>query len=255
MTMNTARPPAGRFAFLLGADVHFAYLIEPPFNDRAPDGTPCGSDIDLAGHIFQTLGLPDVTFTETTFAQLLPGLADGRWQMTTGLFITDDRRRTAMFSRPIWALPDGLLVRIGNPLALSGYASIAAHPTATLAVIQGQVQQMSAAQAGISPDRLRIFETYTEAAHAVASGECDAYASVARAHTGFLAASPGVPLAVVTVPPGERPPAPGAFAFARSDTALRDAVDQALTRYLGSAPHRVMMAGYGFTAAEIDPIL
>jgi polar amino acid transport system substrate-binding protein len=93
--------------------VNFAYLIEPPFNHHAPDGTLCGSDIGLARHVFQVLGRADVNFVETAFSQLLTGLADRRWQMTTGLFITDDRRRNAIFRRPIWALPDGGLKMAG----------------------------------------------------------------------------------------------------------------------------------------------
>lgn len=46
--------------------------------------------------------------------------------MTTGLFVTPERQRVAIFSRPIWSLSDGLLVRRGNPARITGYRSLAA---------------------------------------------------------------------------------------------------------------------------------
>ncbi|WP_348528988.1 transporter substrate-binding domain-containing protein [Mesorhizobium australicum] len=93
----------------------FAYLIEPPFNYRDADGTVTGCDVALARTVLGMVGLHDVEMVETEFAHLLPALSEGRWQMTTGLFATEERRWIAAFSRPIWALPDGLLVRKGNP--------------------------------------------------------------------------------------------------------------------------------------------
>lgn len=39
---------------------------------------------------------------------------------------------------------------------------------------------------------------------------------------------------------------------AKTDDAFRQAVDDLLERYIGSADHRQMMARYGFTNAEID---
>ena len=117
----------------------FAYLIEPPFNDRLEDGEIVGHDVEIARHVCDALG---ETFepVETEFAQLLPGLADGRWRMTTGLFATDVRQAIATFSRPIWALSDGLLVAPGNPERLSGYRSIAENSRVRLAVIRDQFQ-------------------------------------------------------------------------------------------------------------------
>ncbi|MGK6313823.1 transporter substrate-binding domain-containing protein [Neorhizobium sp. DT-125] len=92
--------------------VDFAYLVEPPFNHRQPNGTVTGCDVELARTVLAMASVTDISMVETEFAQLLPGLADGRWRMTTGLFSTEERRRIAAFSRPIWALPDGLLGRI-----------------------------------------------------------------------------------------------------------------------------------------------
>lgn len=124
--------------------MNFAYLIEPPFNYRNPDGTVTGCDVELARTILKMVGIHDLKMLETEFAQLLPGLADSRWRMTTGLFATEERRKVAAFSRPIWALPDGLLVRNGNPMRLTGYRSVATTEGCVLAVIRDQIQHRSA---------------------------------------------------------------------------------------------------------------
>lgn len=233
----------------------FAFLIEPPFNFRRSDGRVAGCDVDLARHVLAEIGAADFEPVETEFAFLLPGLAKGRWTMTTGLFATEERRAHAAFSRPIWALPDGLLVPRGNPLDLSGYRSIAVRGDSRLAVIRDQFQHRSAVSFGVPEDRILVFETYSSAARAVLSGDADAYASVARAHSGYIERAGDVALEVVEVAAEEKPPAYGCFGFAKEDTATRNAVDTVLAGFLGTPRHRAMMAGYGFTDAEIDPLV
>lgn len=230
----------------------FAYLIEPPFNHRRDDGTVTGCDVELARVVFEAIAAVPFEPVETEFAELLPGVAEGCWRMTTGLFATEERRQIAAFSRPVWALPDGLLTAAGNPLGLSGYKSVAASKTCRLAVIRDQFQHRSAVDFGVPEDRILIFGTYTEACHAVRDCKAEAYASVARAHTGFLEQHPGLDMDVVVVPASEKQPAFGSFAFSRQDGELRQQVDAVLAVYLGSPDHRRMMAGFGFSDAEID---
>ncbi len=230
----------------------FAYLIEPPFNLKCDDGTVTGCDVELARVVFDAIAAGPFEPVETEFAELLPGVAEGRWRMTTGLFATEERRQVAAFSRPVWALPDGLLVAAGNPLGLSGYKSAAACKTCRLAVIRDQFQHRSAVDFGVLEDGILIFETYTEACHAVRDGKADAYASVARAHTGFLEQHRDLDMEVIAVPDSEKQPAFGSFAFSKQDDELRRKVDAVLADYLGSPDHRAMMAGFGFSDAEID---
>ena len=234
----------------------FAFLIEPPFNFRSSDGNPTGSDVELARTVLQIAGIDDFEPVETEFSALLSGVADGRWRMTTGLFATDERRGTASFSRPIWALPDGLLVRRGIPLGFTGYRSMARSQNSILAVIRDQFQHRSAMSFGIPEDRILIFETYAEAAQAVLSGKADAYASVAKAHSGFIDqnARDGE-LEVIFIDSVEKEPAYGSFAFNKSDEGFRKKIDSVLQSYLGSAEHRTMMKRFGFSDTEIDLVL
>ena len=232
--------------------IAFAYLIEPPFNYRDQDGTVTGCDVELARTIFDMIGLRDAEFIEAEFAQLLPGLGEGRWQMTTGLFATEERRDIAAFSRPIWGLPDGLLVPRGNPLGLTGYRTAGQIQECRLAVIRDQIQHRSAVEFGVPAERILIFETYGEAARAVLDGRAHAYASVARAHSGFIEQSESLPLDIVTVAADEKKPAFGCFGFGKTDSGLLRMVDDALAAHLGSSEHRSMMSRFGFTEAEIS---
>jgi polar amino acid transport system substrate-binding protein len=233
----------------------FAYLQEPPFCFRDGDGIVRGCDVELAQVLSTMAGGGTFETVEAEFAQLLSGLLDERWMMTTGLFVTGERRARVDFSRPIWALHDGLLVRAGNPRGLAGYGSLARDRSAVLGVIVEQVQHATALRLGVPADRIRLFRTQDEAASAVANGRVDAYASVAAAHRGYLVNRPDAALAVVDVPVAEQPPASGAFAFAKEGRNLRDAIDGALASYLGSPEHRALMSRYGFTAAEVDRVL
>ncbi|WP_299506001.1 transporter substrate-binding domain-containing protein [uncultured Roseobacter sp.] len=189
---------------------------------------------------------------ETEFAQLLPGLARNDWQMTTGLFASPERQSIVLFSRPIWPLPDGLLVRVADADRLLGYRSIAIADDLKLAVIRDQVQQVTALDVGVTSDQFRVFETYAEA---VQAGTLSAFASVARAHQGFLQTSAAQGLAIVNVPLHESASAFGCFAFARAATDLRHRVDHVLNAFIGCAAHRQLMKPFGFADADIDRIL
>jgi polar amino acid transport system substrate-binding protein len=230
----------------------FAYLIEPPFNFRNQDGQITGCDVELARTVLAMAGMHSFRPVETEFARLLPGVAEGRWRMTTGLFATEERRRLAAFSRPIWALPDGLLVRKGNPKKLAGYKSVAEISGGVVAVVRDQLQHRSAVAFGVPDERISVFETYADAARAVLDGRVDAYASVARAHSGFMAQNGDPELEIVPILSEEKEPAFGSFAFSKSDDAFRQAIDGALREYLGSGHHRRMMRTFGFDDAEID---
>jgi polar amino acid transport system substrate-binding protein len=234
-----------------GQGLRFAFLEEPPFCFRASDGAVAGCDVELARLVAQQIGVEPFVPVETEFAQLLPGLADGRWDMTTGLFDTQARRRTAAFSRPIWRLADGLLVRSGDSRPIKGYSSIAATHGMRLGVVRDQIQHQTALGLGVGAERIEIFGGYDKAAAAVATGAVDAFASVASAHRAHLTRGDVSGLTVAEIPEREKMAERGAFAFAIDETELRDAVDKVLVGYLGSAAHRAMMARYGFSAEEV----
>ena len=237
------------------AKLRFAYLEEPPFGYRGGSGTPVGCDVEVARRVYKMAGGLSLEAVETEFADLLAGLSSGRWEMTTGLFTTDQRRGFVAFSRPIWALHDGLLVKAAAKGRITGYRSIALDPSLKLAVITDQVQHQTALRLGVDARQIRVFATQEQAASAVTQGAAHAYASVAMAHRGYLAKHGAADTEIVDVPAEEQSPAFGAFAFSKSNDGLREAIDEALSRYLGSPEHRRLMIDHGFASTEVDRIL
>jgi polar amino acid transport system substrate-binding protein len=216
-----------------------AILDEPPFCWRAADGRATGCDVEVATVALHRAGVSDIAFVQVGFADLLPGLQEDRWQLTTGLFITEARRQLVHFSRPIWTVPDGLIVRRDRPY--QSYVDIAADPAARLAVVTGQVQGDSARAAGVPGERIVCFQTQVETVRAVRDGVVDAAASTAIGNRAMLERS-GPELTVVDLPIG----ADGGFAVA---PALADALDAALDGYLETAEHRAVMTRYGLSPA------
>ena len=175
--------------------------------------------------------------------------------MTTGLFVSPDRQRIALFSRPIWALPDGLLVREEDAPRVAGYRSLAASGDLKVAVVRDQVQHTTALDLGVMPGQFCLFDTYADAARAVQEGTVRAVASVARAHEGLLNTSAADGLAFVTVPVREKAPAFGCFAFGLSAHHFRNRVDQVLNTFIGGAEHRRLMKTFGFADTDVDRVL
>jgi polar amino acid transport system substrate-binding protein len=240
--------------------VVLAYLDEPPFCAPGPDGRPTGCDMEVAFAVLAAIGVGRIETRLVTFADLLPGVAAGAWTLNTPLFVTSERSQLVDFSRPVWSLADGFMVRAGNPKRLTSYEAVAADGTAVLGVVADQVQEQSGLKAGIPADRIRRFATQQDAVTGLLDGAVDAYASVAMAHRGYRRGSPDPRLSVVdfgasgTGGEGTRA-AYGAYSFAKSSRALRHAFDAQLGCYLGTAEHRALMAGYGFTDGDVDRVV
>jgi polar amino acid transport system substrate-binding protein len=232
--------------------VRVAYVEEPPFYSTAPDGSATGSDIELADVVLRAAGVSAVECVPTTFGELIPGLVAGRWDVNVPIFVTPERAQLVAFSRPVWRLSDGLVVKRGTPKRLTSYSAVAAHADARLGVIPSQVQFDAARDAGVSESRLVAFADQQAAVTALLAGEIDAFAATAVGNRAITAAHPDLQDVDVE---GAAAGAPvGAFSFRPGDR-LRGEVDEALRDYLGTDDHRRRMAAYGFGPSEIDGAL
>jgi len=231
--------------------VVFAHLEEPPFCFVNPDGSSSGCDVELASTILSAIGVKGVTFTVVNFDDLIPGLESRRFAMTTGFFITGERKKRVAFSSPIWTLEDGLLVRDETASTMRSFADFAAQPHARLAVVAGQVQKPAAIRNGVHENRIAEFPSQADATRAVVNGQVDAYLTVAVAHRDYIARNGLAGLKVFDVPGGgvDGPPS-GGFGFNKSDMNLLGAVNGALERYLGSPPHRELLKRYGLAGSS-----
>lgn len=223
--------------------VTMAILDEPPFCWLTAGGAAAGCDVELASLVLRRAGVGTVQFRQVTFAELIPGLVADRWQLNTGMFVTDARRRQVCFTRPIWSLPDGLVVRREDAGRFASYRQLGLDPRARLGVVVGQVQGGSARAAGVPPERLVEFTTQDGATRAVLRGDVDAAASTHIGNRVLVERMPG--LVAVELEAG----APGAFSVSWARTGLAEAIDAQLDAVLGTAEHRAILRRHGFDAA------
>jgi polar amino acid transport system substrate-binding protein len=232
--------------------VRVAYVEEPPFYATAPDGSATGADIELADIVLRAVGASAIEYVPTTFGELISGVVAGRWDINVPIFVTPERARLVAFSRPVWCLADGFVVKHGNPKQLTGYTAVAEHADARLGVIPGQVQFDAARDAGVSESKLVTFADQAAAVTALLAREIDVFAATAVGNRAITAEHPELQ-DVELEGSGARGPV-GAFSFRPGDRLLGE-VDDALRDYLGTDDHRRRMAAHGFGPAEIDGAL
>jgi polar amino acid transport system substrate-binding protein len=228
-----------------------AILDEPPFCWLSPTGEAHGCDVELATLVLRRAGVRSVTFRQVSFAELIPGLIDGQWHLNTGMFVTEARRRRVRFTRPIWSMPDGLVVRRVDAGRFTSYRQLGLDPTARLAVVTGQVQAETALRAGVPSERLSPFTTQIEATEAVRRGEVDAAASTAIGNRALLARMNDQDLVGVELSDEAAPAALGAFSVHPHNEVLARAVDTLLDAVLGTPEHRALMQRHGLTESNL----
>lgn len=234
--------------------VKIAYIEEPPFGWTETDHSVTGADIELAGTILRAIGATQIEYRLTTFAELLPGVESGRWDINVPLFVTPQRMAQVDFSLPVWAIGDGFLVRASNPMSLDSYATLAQRSDARLGIIAGQVQHQAAQAAGVSDDQIVLFDEQAEAIDALIAGKIDAYASTASGNRVVADRIGHAFVNAVSHRPLNSLPT-GAFSFKKGRLELLDAFNRQLRTYLGSDDHRRRMSRFGLTKSEIDPVL
>lgn len=234
--------------------IRIAYVEEPPFYWTGGDGAPTGSDVELADVVLRAIGATAIDYHAVAFEELLSGVGTGRWEVNVPIFVTAERAHAVAFSRPVWSLGDGFLVRRGNPKSLTSYRAIAARDDARLGVIPGQVQIESARSEAVTDDQLVTFTDQAVAVAALLTGRIDAFAATAVGNRAVVDAEPGLE-SVALETRGQTGPPVGAFSLRRDNRHLLEAMNAELRSYLGSPDHRARMARYGITRAEIDPVL
>jgi polar amino acid transport system substrate-binding protein len=226
-----------------------AIANEPPFTQVNPDGTVTGAAPDVAREIFKRMGIDDVVASISEYGAMIPGLQAGRFDaVTAGLFMRPERCAAVAYSQPVLCDAEAFAVKAGNPLNLTTFADIAAHPTARIGAPGGGTEERLALEAGVPRDRVIVVPDGQSGINMLQDGRIDVYSLPVLSISDLLARAEDEDLAMVA-PVADAPVYCDGAAFRRQDTALRDEYDRILAEMKESGEFAAIIEPYGFSAA------
>ncbi|AMW06522.1 hypothetical protein GEMMAAP_03395 [Gemmatimonas phototrophica] len=241
--------------------VRVGYAVEPPFALVDSTGRVSGESPELLRLVMAELGVDSIEWVGTRFGSLILELQQGDFDViAAGMYITPDRARAVLFSRPTLRDPTALLIRATDSARLTTLADVARNRAARLAIIAGAAEERLALAAGLSPSQLRPVPDPTTGRAAVISGEADAFAlstvslSLLRRTHPDSTALKVVPLSFPNDPQlHDIALGQPAYAVRLDDITLRSAIDRALGRVLGTPRHRAVQQRFEFDSTFDEP--
>lgn len=230
--------------------LRIGYAVEPPYALVLPDGTVSGESPEVAREVARQLGLR-TRWILTRFEQLIDELELGRFDMVAaGMFVNPSRQQRVRFSRPTLRVRPGWLTAAGNPRQLGAYSRLPALRGVRAVVLSGSVEEAELKTLALPGGSVVAVPDAQSGLAAVSSGAADGLALslptvayMAATGTGRLAAvpadGPGVPVSLA------------ALALRREDAALQRAVDEVLSRFIGTAAHVAILQRFGLSMADI----
>lgn len=228
--------------------IRVGFANEAPFGFATPDGKLTGEAPEVARAVLARLGIEQVDGVLTEFGSLIPGLMAGRFDIiAAGMFVNPRRCEQVQFSEPSYGIGQAMLVTAGNPRGIKDYSSFAENRDLRLAVMAGAVEGGYAKESGVADGQLVTLPDQASLVSAVKAGRADAAALTALSIAGMAAANEGLE----STPPfgevaGKSVKGHGAFAFRKADTALYEAFNEELKKFLGTPEHIALVTPLGF---------
>jgi polar amino acid transport system substrate-binding protein len=207
-------------------------LTDAPPNVFLKDGKFTGFDNDLLTAVAAKLGL-EVEFVGTEFSSLLAQVKTRKFDVgSSSISITEARKKTVDFTNKYDFGFLGLDVPKG-----SGITSFDQLAGKRVVVVQGTVQDDYATGEGLDPVRV---PDYNGAINQLKAGTADAWIAPAEIGDKSAADSAGK----ITVAAKLLSPAPTAYAFAKGNDKLREALDKGLDEVIADGTWSRLQAQY-----------
>lgn len=238
--------------------IRVAIADEEPYGYIDDDGNARGPGPDVARHVLGEIGIDDIEWVVTGFGDLIPGLQEDRFDMAAAeMAVLPERCEKVIYSQPNTTYGEGLLVKAGNPHGLrfySDFSAAAGNDDLRVAVMGGANQRGYLRKLGVPEDRMVTIENNEAAIEAITGGRADAYAATSLTVAGLAEQSDAVEPSLNFVDPvieGKEVRGWGAFAFNKSSTALRDAVNEVLVPYKFTDEWEGTLRRYGFSKLDV----
>lgn len=208
-------------------------LTDAPPNVYVKDGKFTGFDNDLITAVAAKLNLKP-EFVGTDFSALLSQVNSGQFDLgSSSITITEARKKTVAFSNGYDFGYLGL-----NTTKTSGITKFDQLPGKRVVVVQGTVQDDYATTKGLNPVRV---PNYNAAVGQLKSGTADAWVSPAEIGEKLAKEQGGGTVIFATK---ELSQAPTAYAVAKSNDKLREAVNTALDQVIADGTWKKLVDQY-----------
>jgi polar amino acid transport system substrate-binding protein len=228
--------------------IRVGFANEAPFSFATPSGQLTGESPTVFRHIMKQLGVNEVDGVLTEWGALIPGLRAGRFDaIVASMYITPQRCQQIIFANPTYGIGEALVVKAGNPDGIQTYED-AVKKDAKIAFVAGTAEIEHGRMAGMTRAQQVIVPDFAAAVANVKSGR-----TAAAAFTALTAQDlAGKDSAIERATPftfeheGKTYRGEGSFGFRPQDTALRDAVNAELAKFIGTPEHLTMVKEFGF---------
>ncbi|SBT43532.1 ABC transporter substrate-binding protein [Micromonospora narathiwatensis] len=227
-TDGTANP----YGLLQAGVLRAGTLTDAPPNVYLKDGKFTGFDNDLLTAVAAKVGLK-VEFVGTDFSALLSQVNNHKFDVgSSSITITEARKKTVDFGNGYDFGYFGLDVPAGS--SISGFDQLTGK---RVVVVQGTVQDDYATRENLNPVRV---PDYNGAINQLKAGTADAWIAPAEIGDKSAADSNGK----ITVAAKQLSPAPTAYAVAKGNDKLREALDKGLDEVIADGTWSRLQAQY-----------
>lgn len=144
-----------------------------PFEMKTPKGEMVGFDIDMINAFAQSIGAK-ATFIDTRWEGIIPALVARKFDViVSGMTITEERKKTLLFSEPYYQAGLVAMVSSKNKQKIKKAADLN-QPSVSIAVKVGTTGDLFATKA-YPKAQLRKLDSQSDCANAVALGKVDAF--------------------------------------------------------------------------------
>ncbi|MGF7158396.1 polar amino acid transport system substrate-binding protein [Rhodoligotrophos appendicifer] len=240
--------------------VTMGFTNEIPYS-FSEEGKLTGADTEVARVILAKMGITEVVGVLTEFQSLIPGLLAKRFDVNSTMYIRPSRCEQILFTDPVWAVGDAVIVKAGNPKNIHSYKDVAANPEIKIGVLTGGTGNIDHMKNdGITDGQIVYFATPESALAGVKTGRIDGFGSTAIGNQALLdkAKDSTLERAVPFTQP-EKDGKPllgfGGLGFRMEDKDFYEEFNKHLNAFVGTPEHLALVRPFGFTEEEIRPAM
>jgi len=233
--------------------IRVGFANEAPYSYATSSGQLTGESPTVFNHVMKQLGVNEVDGVLTEWGALIPGLKAGRFDaIVASMYVTPTRCEQILFANPTYGIGEAFVVQNGNPDGINTYGD-AIEKDKKIAFVAGTAEIEHAKLAGMSRGQRLVVPDFAAAIAAVKAGRASAAALTSLTAADLASKDDRVERAepFTFEHDGIKYKGEGSFGFRLQDTALRDAVNEQLGKFIGTPEHLAMVEVFGFDASNL----